>query len=535
MRRLVAERDERATRAAAAAITQNLHHLQSAVQSLSQRMENGDDPELIVRTSERFLSDFDAGMAILDMRGETLAASEPQPSWLTRVDLQRLVDSGAMFSAPYLDDGSSTVFVTATANEFAVIGAFSVQNLGNNALLSTMVTSEGTGVFLVDRSGSLLYYVGDRPLGADLLDHPGVSEGLRGETGSTFRQSEGMERVVAFSPISPTAWALVLEEPWRDVTSPVLDLSLLAPLALAPALLATLVALWFGARQVIRPLRELQAQAEQIARSSEAFEGGPVAGIAEIRNLQDSLIRMAQRISAAQRALQRYVGAITTAQEEERNRLARELHDETIQGLIAIDHRIQMLNMESEDADPDVVESLEQLHEQVNRAIAELRRMTKALRPIYLEDLGLVPAIEMLANDVAQDSGISVAVRLTGSARRLGREAELAIYRIMQEALSNISRHSQASSASLEIEYSEDRFEAVLEDDGQGFELPERSADHATKGHFGLMGMHERAELVGVLLDIHSEAGSGTRIRILLKGGSERPGTPAKPEPRQTA
>jgi signal transduction histidine kinase len=516
MRRLVSERDERSARAAAAALSQNLQHLSSAAQSLAQRVGNGGDPMEIVLTSERFLRDFDLGFAILDGRGELLAASTPDPDWLAGVDPHLLTSDSPGFSESSLDTGLSMLFATAPGDDVVVIGASTLQNLGTAAMLTTMARSEGSAVFLVDRSGSLLYYVGEQPPEPDLVGHPGVSEGLRGETGSTFRQANGIERVVAFAPVAPTNWALIFEEPWRAVASPVLNLSLLAPLALIPALLITLVGLWFGASRVIRPLRELQAQAEEMAIAEATFEASGGGGIAEIQNLQHSLNRMTRRISTAQKTLQRYVGAVTEAQEEERNRLARELHDETIQGLIAIDHQIQMLSMEFGEADLEIRRALRQLHEQVNRAIHELRRMTKALRPIYLEDLGLVPAIQMLADEVSRESGVTVTVDLTGDPRRLRRETELAVYRIVQEALNNVSRHSKASAASLAIKFAEDRFEASVQDDGRGFEVPESEDGPISGGHFGLMGMIERAELVGAELDIHSEQDKGTLVRVIV-------------------
>lgn len=535
MRRLVSERDERAARAAADALSQNLEHLTSAVQSLAQRAGDGAQPQEIVRTSDRLLGDFDAGVAFVDRQGELLASTEPQPAWLSQIKFPRQASSPAWIAEVSLDDGSVIILATAMWPEFTVIGGSTLRNLGTAAMLTSMAASESSSVFLVDSSGNLLHHVGRRPAGSDLASHPGVSEALAGESGSTFRSTEGAEHVVAFAPLAPASWALIVEEPWREVTSPVLSLSLLAPLALVPALLATLIGLWFGATKVIRPLRELQAQAERMALADTGFEAGNGGGIAEIQALQDALNRMTRRISSTQQALHRYVGAVTNAQEEERNRLARELHDETIQGLIAIDHQIQMLIMESEDVEPELRNELGQLHEQVNRAIQELRRMTKALRPTYLEDLGLVPALRMLADEVSGDSGIAITVEIDGDPQRLERDAELAVYRILQEALNNMARHSEASMGELSIRFAQDRFQAVLRDDGRGFEFSDQIDERAAPDHFGLMGMVERAELVGAKLNIQSQPDQGTRIQVSVDLSREAASVADTSDARQTA
>lgn len=522
MRQLIAERDVRGTRAAAAAIGQNLYHLQSTLRAAARQYQaaaTGGAPSV----SRGMLDDFDLGYLVLDRAGEPLVSSSPPPLWQHQLRLDEQPPPGALESLRLTEGGDTVVLLIAAETDVVALGGFSIQSVVRPALLSSMVTSQPSSAFIVDEAGALLHYVGERPTGPDLLLHPGVPEGLRGESGSTFREAEGEERAVAFAAIPNAGWALVFEEPWREVTSPVLDLSLLAPLALAPVLAITLLGLWFGARQVIRPLRELEEQATAAVLSPGTFDRSTTGGIAEIRQLRRSLAQMAARIATAQTARQRYVGAITSAQEEERSRLARELHDETIQGLIAIDHRIQMLTMELTDGDGALAEPLRQLHAEVNRSVTELRRMSKALRPVYLEDLGLVPAIGTLVEEFDRDSPIEFTVRTEGNCRRLEPQAELAVYRIVQEALSNVARHSAAESAQVVIECAADRFQVTIQDDGAGFDAPPSSAGFATEGHFGLMGMRERAELIGADLEIRSVRNQGTRVRLRLRPGGQLP------------
>ncbi|MEK7682464.1 MAG: histidine kinase [Chloroflexota bacterium] len=519
MRQLVAERDVRSARAAAAAISEQLHHRESAIRDLALRLQDGASPQDVLDNAWYLWPDFDGGLAITDVEGGILASSAAAEAWRGR-PLQPLIQGlspgQAGFSDPFSDQGQTMVMIIGRAENGAAVGGYSLRLLLRAAMLEAVVASGNSSAFLVDRAGNLLESVGPAPEPGNLLEHPGVQAGLRGEIGSLYLPSEDGEHVVAFAQVQPTGWALIVDEPWESVVSPVLEVSLAAPLVLVPGLFVTLVALWFGARQVIGPLRKLQQQAEELARSNYGVLGDPVGGIAEIQQLQEELVEMATGIRAAHQALESYIGSITLAQEDERERLARDLHDSTIQDLIALDHRVQMIQTELEPRDPGVATRLAHMRREINRSIQELRRLTGALRPIYLEDLGLVPALEMLAKDAEQDLGIRVSFDVEGQARRLGPDAELAIFRIVQEALRNISRHADASKASLRLAFSEGTVTAEIQDDGQGFEPPGRVTVMASQGHYGLLGMHERAQLVGARLRLESAPRKGTRVIVVL-------------------
>ncbi|MHA1937334.1 MAG: histidine kinase [Candidatus Thorarchaeota archaeon] len=429
--------------------------------------------------------------------------------------ISQLQEDQAIFSNPLLDNDDAIVLVAAQGGDRAVIGAFSISSILRSTLLGITSGSEESSYFLTDNIGHLLQSEGAELSIDNVSEHLGVMAALRGEVGSSFTPAEDGEHVVAFSPVQPTGWALILEEPWEAVTSPVLDLSLAAPLVLIPALLVTLIGIWFGARQVIGPIRKLQAQAEQLAHSNyEAIEES-VGGIGEIQSLQSTLAWMAHNIREAQAALQRYIGAITDAQEDERRRLARELHDETIQDLIAIDQHIQMIRMELEGS-TNIENRLGTVRQEVSDAIKELRRVIRALRPIYLDDLGLVPALQMLAKDTGREQEIHFDFNVHGDVTRLEPGVELAIYRIAQEALSNTVRHAQADRISFLLEFRGDTFILVIRDDGVGFSPPERPRELGARGHFGLMGMFERADLIGAHLELKSTSETGTQIRIEL-------------------
>ena len=138
------------------------------------------------------------------------------------------------------------------------------------------------------------------------------------------------------------------------------------------------------------------------------------------------------------------------------------------------------------------------------------------MRPIYLEDLGLVTALEMLARETSQNNHLVVDFRKTGQERRLSREVELSLYRIAQEALNNIVKHSKATHADLKIAFDSAIIKMEVSDNGNGFLVPKSPTELAPSGHFGLLGVHERADLIGARLEIESILGKGTRLRVVL-------------------
>ena len=311
------------------------------------------------------------------------------------------------------------------------------------------------------------------------------------------------------------------EEDYKIATDPALELTLVAPLVLIPPLLFAVAALWFAARQIIQPLQKLESKAAALARGDFDAIKDSVGGISEVQHLQMELTEMSRKVRAAQEGLHDYIGAITSAQEEERMRLARELHDDTIQAVIALKQRVQLA--EKSVKDQHARQLLKELEELAEQTIENLRRLTRALRPIYLEDLGLVTALEMLARETSQTNHLEIDFQKQGQERRLPHEVELALYRIAQEALNNVVHHAQTQSAALQINFAAKEITLEIRDEGVGFETPKSPTDFAPSGHFGLLGMGERADLIGARLEVQSEAGRGTRLSVRLANPSSKP------------
>lgn len=211
-----------------------------------------------------------------------------------------------------------------------------------------------------------------------------------------------------------------------------------------------------------------------------------------------------------------YLEQVTRAQEEERKRIARELHDDTIQALVVLSRQLDELASDAKGVSEEKRLLVENLRQQTNRVMDGVRRLTQDLRPAALDRLGLLPALEWLATDVTKHSAIIVDVKLGGKERRLPTEVELVLFRIIQEALRNVWRHSQATRAEVVVEFEQEKTRITVSDNGKGFALPSSVGDLARYGKLGLAGMQERARLIGGSLTVQSTPGKGTTITVVV-------------------
>ncbi len=526
MRDLVAVRDQRTVNSAASAIREQLTHRASTIQSIAIRSTGGDTEEEILSSVEYLLTDFDAGIAfygsggqLSSYAGDALLLRDLENDISNRVSIltPKLKDQ-PLFSDPFLglaqNDYYALVLFQPTSSDPIAVGVFSVTNLARQSLSGILSYGNQGSVVLVDQNKNLLFRTGFSGVADDPGSHPGVSEALIGESGTTYLQADDGEHVVAFSPVTPTNWALVIEEPWKAIASPLLRYSESGSLILVPIVVFALFALWFATIRIIQPLNTFQSQAILFTQGDyEAFKK-PVGGIDEIQTLQNTFIDMAEEVENTQETLKRYLNIITSGQEDERKRLARELHDETLQSLIALNQRVMMLRGQAVQA--GLQDAFLEIEAMLAQTMQELRRLTRALRPIYLEDLGLDAALESLANETSEAVDIPITFKSRGSERRLPDNIEIALYRISQEALKNIARHAGASSAELSISYEDNEIIMTIADNGKGFDPPMNPRALSIIGHYGLLGIHERAELIGAKFSIQSSIDVGTTLMVKI-------------------
>jgi signal transduction histidine kinase len=207
-----------------------------------------------------------------------------------------------------------------------------------------------------------------------------------------------------------------------------------------------------------------------------------------------------------------YARRIMQAQESERKRIARELHDDTIQSLIALSRRLEGLVMFEDQLSEDAALRVQDLQQQTDEMIQRVRQFSKNLRPSLLDDLGLLPTLEELTEDMNRQSGLQTEFRVQGERRRLSSEAELTMFRIVQEALSNVRRHARATEVKTTVELTNSLVRVTVEDNGIGFRPPTQASDLRAEDGLGLIGMHERARLLSGDLVIESEPGRGTKV-----------------------
>jgi signal transduction histidine kinase len=200
------------------------------------------------------------------------------------------------------------------------------------------------------------------------------------------------------------------------------------------------------------------------------------------------------------------VRRVVEAQESERARLARELHDETGQALTSILLGLKSLEDRADTADSRT--AVTELRDLVVSTLQDVRRLAVELRPAALDDFGLVPAIERLRDGVEEQGGLTVDVQSPLGDERLPSETETALYRIVQEALTNVMKHAAATRVTVRLSRSDKNVVLVIQDDGKGFE-PGRARD----GGLGLVGMRERVALLGGRLTVESSEGGGTLLK----------------------
>lgn len=218
----------------------------------------------------------------------------------------------------------------------------------------------------------------------------------------------------------------------------------------------------------------------------------------------------------AQENLKAYAKAATVAQEEERKRIARELHDGTAQTLASLGMEIGLLSKVKKQSPRDISKSLEELRKKTESILGGVRALSKALRPPMLEEFGLLSALEELLGELPQQPQMKVKFGVKGTPQRLTPDAEIAFYRIAQEAIANIKKHAGATKCALLIRYSPTILTLKIRDNGKGFELPGRTSDLTYSGKLGLAGMQERARIIGGKLTIQSHPGKGTVVLLEL-------------------
>lgn len=421
------------------------------------------------------------------------------------------------------------VFTVPVAGRSGTPGEVMVAGMRPGRLADLLPRAQGLVARIIDADGVVLV---DR-LGnnsGEGEEHMGLLRPLieAGEPGIvTHKESAGHGHIVAYAPLRGFSSGLLLEEP-RDVALAVPSRLRTTMLWLGLVALAVLVvSAALHSQMVIRPVIAL-AQATQNITRGVLDKPIPTEGLGEVEMLARNLegMRLAlkkaheqrldfekeleERVRERTRQVEQLMSQIISIQEEERRRLARELHDETAQTLATV-----LVNLQAAQQVPDK----DKAQELVARALAQqaqvltdIRRIISALRPAALDDLGLVSALRAYAEERLVAEGVAVQFEVEGGERPLSPAVETAVFRILQEAVNNIAKHAGAQKASIHLDFRPDSLMATVEDDGRGFE----AGKVLLQDKVGLQGMRERAAIIGARLKLESRPGQGTRVDIYV-------------------
>lgn len=520
MTRLVEDRDRGVATAEANRLGREIAQQVAVLARLAATLPAAELPATLSDQPFDAIGSFTGGLAWLDDQGALVATSPPATAWAASNTARLLAARAAAVGQtqyetdlPGGDTARLLIAVPASGGKI-LVGALPVEALSlaeSNLLLEGQMQG---AMFVLDQTGRRVHHHDPAGLAVDsavLGSLPPASAGS-----IYLRDRQGRELLVSYAHVEPPGWTLATVEDVHTITAMGMSTVEVLPLLLLFVAVVALLAVSFGVLSVVRPLQELDRRAARVAWGDFDAIEQPVGGVQEIDDLRITLAQMAERIRSYQSGMRNYLSAITQGQETERTRLAHELHDVTIQGLIALKQRGQMA-LKALGHDPARAGArLQELNGLIDEEIASLRQLIGDLRPIYLEDLGFVPALEMLPPQMQERHRLRLHLTVHGEVARLAPDVELAAYRIVQQALANVAAHAQARNVWLDVTFTPERLILVIRDDGRGFTPPDQPADLVHQGHFGLMGMRERVLLYGGQLTITSSPGQGVTITAQL-------------------
>ncbi|MCW2957738.1 MAG: sensor histidine kinase [Solirubrobacterales bacterium] len=274
-------------------------------------------------------------------------------------------------------------------------------------------------------------------------------------------------------------------------------------LVIVAGVLATVLVNGVVLRRRLEPLHAIIDTMEHVDLSEGGLRAAGHADTEEVARLHAAFNRMMDRLEQERTEA---ADAVLRAQEDERARLARDLHDEVNQALTAVLLRLQATTLA---APPELAEELRETQAVATQAMGELRRLAHELRPTALDDLGLAAALRSQVDAFGVKAGIDARLQLSGNVDDFREDEQLVVYRVVQEALSNAARHAEARHITVSVRRKGARGVVQIADDGRGID------PQADRGH-GLAGMRERARQAGGRLDVQGTPGGGTTIELEL-------------------
>ncbi len=532
---LVMQRQQALAQVAAAGVMGELEGYLQQLETLSDELSAYDgqpvQQQRLLEQRSLSLRAFSGGVLLLDNHGQVIAATtdvtayQGQSFAFRDYFRQALNNQQPAFSTVIQDVPTGAVVVIAVPLRIhgrvpgVILGRFrlSAQPWAQN--LNLLRTTQGGQAYLIDSASTIIYHPDPTRLGQSIQEEPELWRVvIAGQPRSILYQRNATtpRSIVTFAPLPGVAWGLLMEEPWDAIIAPAAPYQGAAVALFSLGLILTLISLGWSLQRITHPLNTLLSEAQRVAAGA-TFHPVTVTGPPDLQTLIEVFNQMVTRLEEQQETLRSYARQILMSQENERQRLSRDLHDETVQDLVGLAQRIELCR-KALDQDPVAArQRLIELEELAQNTLTGVRRLSRNLRPFILEDLGLAVSLQALCRELAlQLPQARVNYEIVGEESRLAPELELTAFRIVQEALNNIRKHApQSQKVQVTLYYKSEGLLIMIEDDGPGFSLDNADA-RLREGRLGLTGMLERAQLFGGELKIDSEPGEGSRLRLEL-------------------
>ncbi|UCD08018.1 MAG: HAMP domain-containing protein [Dehalococcoidales bacterium] len=382
-----------------------------------------------------------------------------------------------------------------------------IQDIWQRINLSTV--GESGFAYAVTRNGMIITHPDLEQLGKSMPSElQGVMNGYEGFI-EYFDSQKERNLYAAYSPVgSPTNWGIIVEQDKFEANAPILRTTII--IIIISAALATIgtVGILIMMQNSMRPILELTKTTRQIGRTGELITTSMEERIDEVGQLSQSFDEMIERLQSME-------GRLATVAEEERNRLARDLHDAVSQTLFSASLIAEVLPSLWEKDQEKGKERLEEVRQLTRGALAEMRTLLLELRPSALIEAELPHLLEQLAEAITGRVRIPVVVTVEGDCI-IADDEKIGFYRIAQEALNNVAKHSEAAYVTVSLICSKEKITLKIKDNGIGFEIDTISHDS-----LGIGIMQERAEDIGAIITIRSQVGEGTEIVVTLDNRSE--------------
>ena len=387
-----------------------------------------------------------------------------------------------------------------------------------NSVLQTVKPVAGSELFLINVQGDLIAdsQNANSVLPLNLNDLALLTRDWKPTSQLMESTAIKDEMVVSFAPLMGMTLGVIITEPWAAVMSLASNFQIVLGILLITGTALSLGMLSISIGRVIRPLTTLSKHAANAVPGS-IFHPVALNGPSEIKVLIQAFNQMVIRLAEQQTALRQFAHTALLSQEDERQRLSHELHDGTLQDLVGLVQRVQLCSDELNNNPKLAQERLDEVHKLLQQTLEDVHRISTALRPPVLEDFGLSIALDSLCQELKKDMpGVHCTYSVSGKKQHLNPDLELAVYRVVQEALTNIRKHAKdATQVQVELSFGETKVRTIVKNNGAFFANQDvRSL--VRSGHLGLAGMYERACLFGGTLKVTATPNKNTVITLQL-------------------